>query len=40
MNKLKILIIEDEAVIALNIQNILEMKGYEVCDRWRLSMFS
>ena len=32
MKKQKILIIEDEAIIALNIQNMLETKGYEVCD--------
>ena len=32
MKKQKILIIEDETIIALNIKSILESKGYVVCD--------
>lgn len=32
MNKQKILIIEEEVIIAVNIQNELEKKGYDVCD--------
>ena len=32
MKNQKILIIEDETITALNLQNILEKKGYEVCD--------
>ena len=32
MKKQKILIIEDEPLIALDIQSKLEIKGYKVCD--------
>jgi DNA-binding NarL/FixJ family response regulator len=30
MDRKKILIIEDESIIAMNVQNLLEQKGYEV----------
>ena len=32
MNKQKILIVEDDPIIALNIHSILDAEGYDVCE--------